>query len=192
MSDMLRRVTMMMAKAVSSITYATWNPADNTNATLTSSNTVIATTTVSNPVGARSTLSKSSGKWYWEVKRGASGNATTYCGIATSGAAFTGVNANTTVYGNGGIIYDAGSFVGTATAQANGDVVGFALDAGGGTLKIYINNVLQNTVTYTPTNPVFAYAYYSDNNTGNTLIGNFGATALTYTPPAGYNAGLYT
>ena len=67
---------------------------------------------------------------------------------------------------------------------------GLALDLTGGTesLKIYRNNTLLGSITTS------AGTYFAGTGTYQTLgysIANFGATAMAYTAPAGYNQGLY-
>ena len=88
------------------------------------------------------------------------------------------------------MIYNGATSLGTFTALSSlSDVLGIALDATGKTVKFYVNNTLQTTVTYTFSNPVHILAVV-----GGTVVvvtANFGATALTYAPPAGYSPGLF-
>ncbi len=81
------------------------------------------------------------------------------------------------------------------TAYSSGDTIGVALDLDNGTVSYYDNNVLMTTITLSAifTNYSAGQAVYAAQSlytNGNTTIANFGATALTYTPPAGYCAGL--
>jgi len=172
-------------------TYATWNPSDQTNATLTLGNLKIAATSGGTAVGARATVGKSTGKYYWEVTRGASGSATEYIGISTSGASFAGGPVDALIISTGGGIYNSGSYSGSVTAPGANAVIGFALDAGAKTLTIYVNNILQGTYTYTFSNPVYPRWACLDNGTGNSGTANFGASPFAYTVPDGYNPGLF-
>ena len=142
---------------------------------------------------ARATIGKSSGKWYWEVIGGT--NATyDMVGIAYSTASiadlnYLGIDANGWGYfSNDGWRYHSGPNVLFGATFTTGDVIGFALDMGAGTCDVYKNNALQGTLATGLTGTVYpAFSLY----TGSDLTANFGATALTYAPPTGYNAGVY-
>jgi len=187
MSFLLRRAFM----GAPTVAYATWNPSDQANATLTLGNLKIAATSGGTAVGARATVGKSTGKYYWEVTRGASGTATEYIGISTSGASLTGGPVDTLIISTIGAIYTNGSYSGFVTAPGANAVIGFALDAGAKTLTIYVNNILQGTYTYTFSNPVYPRWVCLDNETGNSGTANFGASPFAYTVPGGYNPGLF-
>ena len=170
-------------------TYATWNPSDKAAGTILSNGNLTAQVQLSDAV--RSTISKSAGKWYWELTINS-----TNCGggVATSGASLS----SNTYAPNPGAYADSsgnrtvnGSASGTTFTMANGDILGIALDAGGNTISYYKNNVLQGTADTISSGTYFAWAGGPGSSAG-TLTANFGATALTYTPPSGYNAGLYT
>lgn len=72
------------------------------------------------------------------------------------------------------------------TAAAN---IGYALDLDGGTLDIYSNGVFHSTQSFTPAS---CYVAVSIDYEIGSVTANFGATAFAYTPPVGYNSGLYT
>ena len=170
------------------ITYATWNPADkSTNVVLSNGNLTFAISTATNSM-ARSTISKSSGKWYWEVTAAT----TPRIGIATSAASLNvalGSEASSWAwYGAVGTIINNNTTLATVTTLTTGDIIGFALDVGTGTLSFYKNNVFAYTATGIPTG-MFAAISASGATSGGTA--KFGATTLTYTPPSGFNAGLY-
>lgn len=177
--------------SAASFTYATWNPSDKgTNLTLSGGNL---TATVGAGGGAvRSTIGKSSGKWYWEVTRNAGG---TDCviGIANSSAglnAAIGLDANGWGYiGSNGNKLNNSSSVAYGATYASTDVIGVALDMDAGTVVFYKNNVSQGTAYTGLTGTIFAA--FGTGNTGDNVTANFGATALTYSPPGGFNAGLY-
>ena len=73
---------------------------------------------------------------------------------------------------------------GTYTA---GDTIGMALDADTRAIQIYKNNTLLGTMcSVTGTSAIRPCL-----TPCGTITANFGASALTYAPPSGYNAGLY-
>ena len=177
-----------------SITYATWNPSDKSaNITLTNGNL---TATTSGGAGnlVRSTIGVSSGKWYWEYNTfsmgmlmGISDGATsvnTDPGFSAGSYASYSDNATTKLKFNNsssatyGIVYGP-----TAT-------LGIALDMGAGTITLYINNVSQGVMYSGLTGTI--YATVGQDTAVFSATANFGATALTYTPPSGFNAGLYS
>jgi hypothetical protein len=185
---------MVMKKATSGTVYATLDPANKgTNATLSGGNLVLESS--SGYVSARSTISKTSGKWYWEVTCTGAVNGNMFGGVGTASSNLNNFTGSTTE--SFGCDFESPTFYrwynSVATSMGSftvnvGDVIGFAFDADAGSLEYRLNNVLRGTQTGV-TGTIFAH--------GSTLNGgintyNFGATALFYTPPAGYNAGLYT
>lgn len=74
------------------------------------------------------------------------------------------------------------------SAFALNDVIGIALNMDAGEVTFYKNNTSQGTITgisgtmYPMVSPYDNTMYFET---------NFGATALVYTPPSGFNAGLY-
>lgn len=184
---------MLLAEATTTagVTYATWDPVNTgAGATLSGGNL-----TVTNPASAGltiSTLGKSSGKWYWEGVRNAGGSEGRF-GISNASVTLTnylGADINGWAYREttGQIINNAG-VVTTVDTSSVGDVIGFALDMGAGTLTLYKSNISQGVVVSGLIGTIYAAA--GSNNAGDNITINFGATALTYTPPAGFNAGLY-
>ena len=175
------------------VVYATWNSADK-GANITLSNGDLTCTTNATRNAVRSTIGKSSGKWYWEVIYDivTGGNV----GIGTSAMALTNYpGAGATSYGyfadtpNNGI-YNNGAIVDAAVVYVITDVIGIALNMDGNTVDFYKNNVLQGSIAIAA-GTWFAVAG-DGYPTGGQVTANFGATALAYTPPAGYNAGLYS
>jgi hypothetical protein len=186
---------------VSSVTYATWNPSDK-NAGVTLSGGDLTTTRASGTVaGVRATLGKSSGKWYFEIKCiSSTGVFDVFVGLANLSASLTALPGFADANGwaialDGGDYYHSG-FVGLVnggagfTAAAN-DVFGFAWDAGANTLSIYRNNTLLTPSPLFSTLTGTLYPILAVQTNTVVLTANFGASALTYTPPAGYNTGLY-
>lgn len=186
---MLRRMGMLLGRGGGSLlTYATWNPSDKGASIILSSGNLSVTSSAAGSV--RSTVSKISGKWYWESNIIVAGDA--IIGGGTSSATLTSYVGSDIFgwgyYGATGTVYSSAALVFVGVVFLAGDVIGFALDADAHTLKFYRNNVLQGTATVSAS-PMFAMG---GNASGSgQVITNFGATPFTYTPPAGYNAGLY-
>lgn len=186
---MLHRLVMMMPKVTIPV-FATWNSSDKSaNITLSGSN-LIATNTGAGIV--RSTIGKTTGKWYWEVTLN---NITNSCLGVSDSATNLNIQLGQTnqSYGyypaSGDIITNGGVLITVATSAIN-DKISFALNFTTGTIDIRKNNTLLHTLSgLTITGAIFAATGGSGSPAQSTA--NFGATALTYTPPAGYNAGLY-
>lgn len=177
--------------------FATWNPSDKAaNLTLSLGNLKVTQSTATWD-SVRSTISKSSGKWYWEITIG---NAANYymLGIAKSDLTVVGNypgSASGTSYGyfqTTGQKFSAGSAAAYGAAYGISDVIGTALDMDAGTLIFYKNNTSQGTAFTGLSGAYFACVGLQLQGGTIDLIANFGASALTYAPPAGYNAGLYT
>jgi hypothetical protein len=167
------------------LTYATWNPADKSASLILSSGDLTALGAES----VRSTISKTSGKWYWELTVLSLGY---LAGLADSSFIVTnyiGISTNSIGWENGGAVYISGSLGTSVSAYTAGDVLGFASDIGAGTIAIYLNNALQTTVTHGLTGNLFAAVSAATSVRGFTA--NFGASPLAFTPPSGFNAGLY-
>lgn len=188
---------MLIAEAASaSVTYATWNPSDKgANITLSGSN-LVATTTGSTVESVRATIGKSSGKWYWEISCTGISSNTAMIGVANSSlpvaTSYTGQTADGWgYYSNDGNKYHSGGGTPYGASYTNGDVIGVALDMNAGTLILYKNNTSQGTA-YTGLSGTL-YPCVSAMSTVSSVVytANFGATSLTYSPPSGYNAGLY-
>lgn len=174
-------------------TYATFNPADiNANLSLIGGNLTV--TWNSGSWGSvRSTISKTSGKWYWEYVFSASAanehlggfakstaDITTYIGSDANGWSYYSKNTSSKV--------NNGSFTAYGTTYTT-ETIGVALDIDGGTVEFFKNNVSQG-VAFSSGITGAMYAAISLVEAG-TVTANFGATTLTYTPPSGFNAGLF-
>ncbi len=178
-------------------TYATWNPSDKHADITLSGGNLVATNSVGGAWrSARSTISKSSGKWYWEctatVFNGADASAYGAVGNSTASlASYLGSDTNGKMYYSGGSYYYNAAESSTAPAPyVQGDVIGVALDADTGNVEFFLNNVSQGVESSAVTGPYFAGT--SIYRLADAVTANFGATALTYSPPSGYNAGLYS
>jgi hypothetical protein len=72
---------------------------------------------------------------------------------------------------------------------ATGDIIGIALDASIGSITFYKNNVSQGQVSTGVTGPYYAaISVYAGDAV---CTANFGASAFSYSAPAGYTAGFY-
>lgn len=183
-------VLIMVAPNIAYAVATTWNSADK-NAGITLSNgdlTAEANTTGWH--GVRANVSKSTGKWHWEYTI-VDGTTEEVIGIALSSATLSGNPAD----GAGGSVYlywsDGNKTSGGGTAPAygasytTGDRITAEWDADGGTITFFKNGVSQGQAfsgisgTYLP--------YLISNNTTQKTTANFGATAFTDTPTAGYS-----
>lgn len=179
-------------------TYATRNPSDkNANITLSWGN-LIATASNTSWKSVRATIGKSSGKWYWEVvvTKSGSWNAMVWLARSTSSlATYGGSVATDRVYYSYNGKADAKNAYNNNTnitywnAFVTWDVIGVAMNMDAWELTFYKNNTSQGTFTGL-SGTMYPIASPYDNTLYFTA--NFGATALTYTPPSGFNAGLYS
>lgn len=181
----------------SGITYATWNPSDKSSlVTLSGGNLVANMTSAASNYFVRSSIGKSTGKWYWEITINSATPTTDFfmpAGISQASENINdwmGLTAGVSFTFEGGQFYQNGGALTNPGAWALGDIVGVALDltVGSENVKFYRNNTLMITVT------IAAGTYYAGTGTYTTIgqtTANFGATPFIYSPPAGYNAGLY-
>lgn len=186
MSEMLRRIAGMMGKGGTG--YATWNPADKGSGASLSGGNLVASAGSSSSV--RANISKSAGKWYWEIA--ITGSPYWFLGASTASQNLdfwlttpesAGVQSNGFYYNNAAQTADG------AVSYGSGAVMGLALDKDANTLAVYANNILLVTITGVPSGSVFPSVGHLSG--AGVYTANFGATAFTYTPPSGYNAGVY-
>ncbi len=182
-------------KRPATTTFATFDPANKgtditlSNGNLTATDSALGDITTE---WVNSTIGKSSGKWYWEIT------------AITIGDLIVGIKSGTSQYypgfsndSYGYYSLDGKSYknnVGAAygATYIAGDVIGVALDMDGGTIKFYKNNSLQGTAYSAISGTNYAAVGSAGSGVLFSATANFGATALTYTPPSGYNAGLYS
>ena len=174
-----------------SLTYATWNPSDKGAGVTLSGGNLIATSAGYDSV--RSTISKSTGKWYWELLV-TSATPDHLIGVGSSAAPLTagpGEDTNAYAYFKTGQRYHNATLTAYGASYTTNDVIGVALDADAGTVVFYKNNVSQGSITLTSVSTPY-FAMFGDGTGSSTVTANFGATALTYSPPSGFNTGLYS
>lgn len=189
----MRLMQLAAASRGPALNYATWNPAFKSSAITLSGGNLTAQIGTSAVGLVRATLGKGSGKWYWEVT-GCAGTTGPISGIVTASTAtsdFPGGTINDIGYysPNGGI-YNNSGVIQTFAAYTSTDVIGYALDPAGNTLKVYKNGALQGSVAIGATTWYPAVGQSGGGSTAN-AVANFGASAFAYSPPSGYNAGLY-
>lgn len=193
-------------------TYATWNPSDcNANVVLSGGNLIATCGSVGAWGSCRATVGVSTGKWYWECTVGStgspSGNNSPMMGLMNSGAS-TGTYA-------GGSADSAGIQIGNtfnglldgvtadytgSISLATSDVWSFAFDAGAGKLWVARNGTYFNAAPtgadvwsgMSANGPWFPSISYNASLNTPTLTANFGASAFSFSVPAGFNSGLYT
>lgn len=188
------------------VTYATWNPSDKINCTLSNGNLTWTKTSTSAYWNAvRSTIGKSSGKRYREIVAWWTWTYITITGISLLSYDISNANVNNYpwsradgwlsngYWGNNWQKVSNASFQNYWNSFAVGDVIWVALDMDNWEIKYYKNNVVQNswTAAYTWLSWTW-YAISSVTDTTQTFTANFWATAMDYSPPSGYNAWLYS
>lgn len=195
---MIELLLLAAKKTSASLTYATRNPSDkNANITLSSGN-LIATASNTAWKSARANMGKSSGKWYWEVVTKktswwwnamiwvwpSTASLSTYCGSDAASNSYYSYNSKA----DGANRYNNNTNLTYGNPFALNDVIGVALDMDAGEITFYKNNVSQGTITWLSGT---MYPMVSPYDTNLYFETNFGATALVYAPPSGFNAGLY-
>ena len=178
------------------VTYATWNPADKGNITL-SGGDLIAQSNAGTWNSVRSTISKTSGKWYCEITCGGSSGGGITLGSGTSSANLfdlVGMDANGWgIYWGWPNKFHNGSNVafGSGGNLVAWDIIQISLDMDWGNIYIGKNGTdFWLMYSWLGSWPMFIMA--SVYNNGTTATANFGATPFAYSVPSGYNAGLYT
>ena len=164
--------------------YCVGNPLYNDTAATSTWTNANLSYSVGNGGSADTTMAVSSGKWYWENTIGATSN-----GVGVHQAGSVGRFVNSIIYQNTGDKVVAGTTTAYGATYTNGDVIGVALDIGGGTVTFYKNNASQGSIALSGASITNASAFYSGgggvSNVGNA---NFGQRPFSYTPPSGYVA----
>ena len=134
--------------------FCTLNPLNLVTNTTLSEGNLQGDCTSSNDGAALGTMSVSSGKWYWEVlQTTANANNDISCGVMELSRKMApqtvggDIYPNSYLYGNDGWNAKYNSTTSTINTYGAGDIIGWALDLDGNTLKIYKNNSLEYTYT---------------------------------------------
>ena len=167
--------------------YATLNPLDAVAVTSTTNGNLDVSLSASGSANIRSTIAVSSGKWYWEVLFGSTGDTLIVgaCDATVSNASSLWSTANAWMYYSlNGQKYNGGGTSYGATFT-NGDLIGIALDMDNGTISFYKNGVSQGQAysgligrTLTPTIQSTVRAL--------TATANFGQRPWAYDAPFGF------
>jgi len=179
----------------------TWNENDKAAGISLSNGDLTATMVSSAWDAVRSILARSSGKWYWEVKLDVVGDTNNMIGIGTFLETLTYPGDTTEGYGYYGA--NGNAYNNTASSYGNSyttnDIISVALDLDNGKIWWAKNGTWQGSPAGVPasgTNPAYTdvigkfYAMVGFNASGNKATANFGASAFTYTPPTGFQAGF--
>lgn len=166
------------------ITPTTWNPADKDSTVTLSGGDLTADSTYGS---VRSVAGVSAGKFYWEITF-PSGISQQRVGVATGSADisyYPGYDSHSwalnLLTGN---VENNGSPVYTLSVSPT-TTLSILLDADAQTITFWSDGVAASTAISLTAGPYFAvYGYYAP------VEANFGASAFTYTPPAGYEPGL--
>ena len=170
--------------------YTTWNPADKyTGCTLSGAN--LLTTFTSQNGLVRSVASVSVGKWYWEVTLTAGAGGVGVIKGTESLTQFLGNAVTGYSYFNNGYKFNNGVFTLIETYAAV-TTIGVMLDMNAGEISFRKNGVAVGGVAFSGLTGIFYATVGTNGTTYPSHTANFGASAFGSTPPAGYNAGLYT
>jgi len=187
------------------MTWATWNPADLVNVTVSGGN-LIATPTGQG--GIRSNASVIGGKYYWEYVFGSGVATSVFLGIAIATTNLSNVSQNATLAagfnGSGSSAVNGGGVSGALGAFGSGSVGCVALDVGA--QLIWFRNGAAGSWNGSGTaNPATGTGGYSISSLGSVplyalgsftisgaaaITANFGASAFTGVVPGGFTAGL--
>lgn len=175
-----------------STVYATFNPSEK-SASVTLSNGNL-TASGSNKTDAWGNMGKSSGKWYWEY---APNTVFASVGITITGQGHdVYIGENSAGWGYRGssssIMQDGTTRQSGLASYGAGDIIGIALNMTDNQVSFYKNNALQGIAQAIDAGTWYPAVSGVNGGGAWSTTANFGASALTYTPPSGFNSGLYT
>jgi hypothetical protein len=186
-----QQIMLAEASAAAAATYATWNGADKDASITLSGGSLVATTSGVGTSLVRSTIGKSSGKWYWEYTFTVA--TPIFLGVSDTTPAtnhWPGQDATSYSYYKSGNSYNVATATAYGATFVAGDVISVMLDMDSGLIAFRKNNAAQGTA-YTGLTGTM-YACVGANVGASAITANFGASAMVYSPPAGYNTGLYS
>ena len=169
----------------------TWNPLDKGSGVTLSGGNLITTGGASNG-SVRSVDSVTSGIFYWEESVDNASNAQ-LCGVANALAGYNSLTSEThawVFYPVNGNKYIAGSGSSYGSACTTGDVIGFLLNMGAGTLELFkITAGVSTSMGVMATGlvgPLFAISGGDSNGVATTGVANFGPTFAGPLPAGAY------
>ena len=170
--------------------FAVLNPLDTSAVTTISNGNLYTYLSASGSAAIRATIASTSGKFYWEVTFGATGDTLMVgvcdASVSIGSALWSGANA-WMYYSNNGNKYLAGSGTAYGATFTANDVIGVALDLGAGTLVFYKNNTSQGTATSSLAGKNLTATIQSAARALDVYV-NFGQRPFTYTAPTGFVA----
>lgn len=177
----------------------TWNGSDKDAGITLSGGNLVATNSSGSWQNVRANISKTSGKWYWEVKRTGSASAAR-TGYAGSGALSNPFDNGSNGWGFGadgrGDCVTNGSItlIGSVDFALNTTAM-FAMDVDAGKLWVGIGGTWLNSgvpasgtgAIWTITGGTQLFPVASCETANDAVTANFGATTTTYTAPTGFS-----
>lgn len=171
----------------------TWNASDKDASITLSNGNLTAACSSGGSGGVRSVDSVASGKYYWELTVQTS-NAREIIGAANSGWTLSTVLGNSSgsygYFAFDGNKRNNSSSVAYGATFGNTNIISVLLDMDAGTITFWKNGVSQGQAYSGITGAMFAAFSGGSGSVSEQVTANFGATAFTYTPPGGYQAGF--
>jgi len=173
--------------------YAVMNPlavgANSSQITFSNGNLTTTWSSAGGYAAAIATIGVSTGKWYWEIVNTSAVNSN--IGILKDGdslASYVGQTANGYSWYTTGNKYNNASGTAYASAYAQNDVIGVALDMDGGTLTFYKNGATQGQAFSGLSGTFFPAVSDGDATNAVVFASNFGQRPFAYTPPSGFKS----
>jgi hypothetical protein len=184
--------------------YATWNPSDKSSKIDLSNGNLKAAANATGNAGVRANLSKAAGKWYWEITIDSLLYGYTnklYIGIATSSGTLTnflgydayGYSYMSDITLSAHQVWHNNSPTNYGVVYQTNDVIGVALNLTDGVITYYVNGASQGPASSLDAGYYFPAVSisWSGGSPACGVTANFGESTFVYTPPAGFNYGVY-
>ena len=165
--------------------YATANPLDELNATLSNGNLDVEVNSAGTNF-ANSSISVSSGKWYFEIT--VVGGTNSAIGVAdVEGISGFETTGSYVYYQNTGALWYTSASAYGAAWQTAGDVIGITINMDTPQLIFYKNNISQGVaVTSWLSGKTVVPCFTCGGGSGNKVSANFGQKPFKYAPPQGF------
>ena len=178
-------------------TFTVWDPAKTVNVTFSGGNNLTATTSAGGGCSG-SKLGPAGGKYYCELTITTMTTSKIHVGLWNNGSNigsvpnYLGLGAADYSYDATGIKTNNSSSSGYGATFTVGDIISIYYDATGGTVGFMKNGADQGQAYGSI--PAGLFVAFSSDVAGAAVgcTANFGATPLTYTPPAGYQLGWFS